>query len=346
MTDEKFELSRRQMLAGVGTIGAVSAGAGLGTTALFSDEESFEDNSITAGTLDMKVQAQLVAASSEYESAIGDLVYDETADGEPEEGVTLGYSLSDFKPGDWVIICYEISINDNPGYVAIHGGEFSQGGGTTTEPEPTPDNGELADNLLLTHWNGASVSTSDISSREDLVELSQTTNLNSTEPMGGSWGEPDIDGNATLGGGDEAQYTDVLEFLFGADQNPNNVGGVPNETTQLGNGYGSTDGVVIRNPTDGSEGGIGGPGTDVREVGDSENSENPDSVTFCQLLELPREVGNEVQGDSLEFDLAFKTVQTRHVGTTYSDLSDNIREYPFENQVDGTNEENNIPSST
>ncbi len=55
MTDGNIELSRRKILAGLGAIGAAGAGAGLGTSALFSDEETFEGNTITAGTLDLKV---------------------------------------------------------------------------------------------------------------------------------------------------------------------------------------------------------------------------------------------------------------------------------------------------
>jgi predicted ribosomally synthesized peptide with SipW-like signal peptide len=57
MTDEKFNLSRRKTLAALGTIGVASAGAGLGTSAYFSDQETFENNQLTAGTLDMKVAA-------------------------------------------------------------------------------------------------------------------------------------------------------------------------------------------------------------------------------------------------------------------------------------------------
>ena len=52
---DNMELSRRKILGGVGAVGAAGAAAGLGTTALFSDEESFENNSITAGTLDLKI---------------------------------------------------------------------------------------------------------------------------------------------------------------------------------------------------------------------------------------------------------------------------------------------------
>ena len=53
-----FEISRRKTLAALGTIGAASAGAGLGTSAWFSDTETFEGNSITAGSLDLKVDWQ------------------------------------------------------------------------------------------------------------------------------------------------------------------------------------------------------------------------------------------------------------------------------------------------
>ncbi|GAB3323263.1 MULTISPECIES: SipW-dependent-type signal peptide-containing protein [Haloplanus] len=51
---DDFELSRRKALAALGTIGVASAGAGLGTSAYFSDQETFENNRLMAGTLDMK----------------------------------------------------------------------------------------------------------------------------------------------------------------------------------------------------------------------------------------------------------------------------------------------------
>ena len=50
-----LNISRRRALAGIGAIGVASAGAGVGTSAYFSDTESFENNSITAGELDLKV---------------------------------------------------------------------------------------------------------------------------------------------------------------------------------------------------------------------------------------------------------------------------------------------------
>jgi predicted ribosomally synthesized peptide with SipW-like signal peptide len=55
MTDDTFELSRRKALAALGSVGAASAGAGLGTSAFFSDRETFQNSSLTAGSLDVEV---------------------------------------------------------------------------------------------------------------------------------------------------------------------------------------------------------------------------------------------------------------------------------------------------
>ena len=48
-------LSRRSILGGIGAVGIASAGAGLGTSAFFSDEEEFMNNRLQAGTLDLKL---------------------------------------------------------------------------------------------------------------------------------------------------------------------------------------------------------------------------------------------------------------------------------------------------
>jgi len=55
MTDDDFNISRRKALAALGTIGVASAGAGLGTSAYFSDQETFENNRLVAGELDLKM---------------------------------------------------------------------------------------------------------------------------------------------------------------------------------------------------------------------------------------------------------------------------------------------------
>jgi predicted ribosomally synthesized peptide with SipW-like signal peptide len=100
MTDnKKFDtigLSRRKMLAGLGAIGVASAGAGLGTTAYFSDDESFANNTLTAGQLDLLVDWQQTYDFGEghtFVSAHPD------HDGDGEQSVEIDgevFSYSDF----------------------------------------------------------------------------------------------------------------------------------------------------------------------------------------------------------------------------------------------------------
>ncbi|MFC7133588.1 MULTISPECIES: vWA domain-containing protein [Salinibaculum] len=56
MTDDnKLELTRRKILGSMGAIGAAGAAAGLGTSAFFSDQETFVNNQLVAGSLDLHV---------------------------------------------------------------------------------------------------------------------------------------------------------------------------------------------------------------------------------------------------------------------------------------------------
>jgi hypothetical protein len=52
-TDPTLDISRRKTLTALGTIGAAGAGAGYGTSAFFSDSETFGNSSLVAGELDM-----------------------------------------------------------------------------------------------------------------------------------------------------------------------------------------------------------------------------------------------------------------------------------------------------
>jgi len=53
MSDKNIKLTRRRALGALGVVGVASAGAGAGTLALFSDEETSGGNSVQAGTLDL-----------------------------------------------------------------------------------------------------------------------------------------------------------------------------------------------------------------------------------------------------------------------------------------------------
>ncbi|RMB13542.1 SipW-dependent-type signal peptide-containing protein [Haloplanus aerogenes] len=171
MPDE-FELSRRKALAALGTVGAASAGAGLGTSAFFSDQETFENNQLTAGTLDMKVSwEEHYSDWSEDEAEHahmedGELVVDDlqgfmdatlqeqfpdkqarkrlnegTADpcevlaDVPDDLEKPVIELEDVKPGDFGEVTFDFALCDNPGYVWMNGELLSNAENGVTEPE-------------------------------------------------------------------------------------------------------------------------------------------------------------------------------------------------------------------
>ncbi|WP_440990699.1 right-handed parallel beta-helix repeat-containing protein [Haloarchaeobius baliensis] len=126
----RFELSRRKLLAGVGGAGAASVGAGLGTSAYFSDTESFEGNVVTAGQLDLAVDWEM-----EYDGPGAVEMESGTLDGEPAVLV----DLSDVKPGDTGLCTFSFSVVDNPGYLWLGGGMTANAENGQPEPEARAD---------------------------------------------------------------------------------------------------------------------------------------------------------------------------------------------------------------
>jgi predicted ribosomally synthesized peptide with SipW-like signal peptide len=97
MTEENTQLvnlTRRKMLAGLGAVGIASAGAGLGTSAYFSDREVFANNQFVSGELDLLVDWQqhyTMNGETEFVNAHPD----HDADGEQSivvDGVAVTYS--------------------------------------------------------------------------------------------------------------------------------------------------------------------------------------------------------------------------------------------------------------
>jgi predicted ribosomally synthesized peptide with SipW-like signal peptide len=201
MTDERFKLTRRKALAGLGSIGVAGAGAGLGTSALFSDTESFEDNSITAGRLNMQVSADIVGKSPNLPEPEINGGSSDTADG---SAVTI--EVLDMKPGDWVLIEWHPEVFFNPGYVQVTSvdDDYANNEGANTEPEgDTTPPGDLGDALLSTVWQG--YMGGGMNPRQDVQNLDETTN-NSTTGLG-SYESPDLDGVTPSG----AHYTTANE---------------------------------------------------------------------------------------------------------------------------------------
>lgn len=133
-----MELSRRKILAGLGAVGAASAGAGLGSTAYFSDEESFKNNSLTAGELDTKAKWQV-----KYKGASESLgTHVESSTDEDVDALTCDATftrptidLKDVKPGDKVLVRFDLLSCTNPGYLWMNGGIQANKEKGLTEPE-------------------------------------------------------------------------------------------------------------------------------------------------------------------------------------------------------------------
>ena len=164
-----FGLSRRQMLGGLGIVGVASAGAGLGTTAYFSDSESFEENTLTAGELDLFVhvdysedQGSFAQYSTPPGTFINGGVVGETVEEDGiviEEGTPLSIQVEDLKPGDSGEGDFCFSIVNNPAYMWMCGELTANDQNGTTGPEETalqeiygeiPEDGQLADAMQVT----------------------------------------------------------------------------------------------------------------------------------------------------------------------------------------------------
>jgi predicted ribosomally synthesized peptide with SipW-like signal peptide len=96
MTDDNFQLSRRQALTALGTVGVASVGAGFGTSAYFSDTESFDGNRMVAGELDL-----LVDWTEHYSDWMGAERDVEVSMTEPEESGYTPVPTADY-PQLWV----------------------------------------------------------------------------------------------------------------------------------------------------------------------------------------------------------------------------------------------------
>ena len=182
-----FETSRRQVLAGLGAVGLASAGAGLGTTAYFSDTESFQGNSLQAGRLDLMLdykasydgpngpeligqaptEQQLIDQYGEQATDFdGPLTWEQRADlgfSCDTNGLINGeampvFDLDDVKPGDYGEVTMSFHICDNPAHVFFRANVLDDLENGITEPEGQAeledgtDAGELADSIDVRMW--------------------------------------------------------------------------------------------------------------------------------------------------------------------------------------------------
>ena len=173
-TNDTIGLSRRKVLAGLGAVGVASAGAGLGTTAYFNDTESFTNNTLTAGELDLKLdyKSTYLGGPGRLDDIVGmgypdaeyledgrylldqapspadmqaweDLVQGEEFDfcsPEADEFLVNGdgipiFTLDDVKPGDSGEVTISIHICDNPAYLYLAGELTENAENGQSEPE-------------------------------------------------------------------------------------------------------------------------------------------------------------------------------------------------------------------
>ncbi|WP_440990183.1 vWA domain-containing protein [Haloarchaeobius baliensis] len=174
MTDKQHNISRRTVLAGLGTVGVAAAGAGLGTTALFNDREGFIGNSLTAGSLDLKLdyKATYLGGAGRLDDIVamgypdaedlgeGRYLLDQApspADMQTWEDLVTGegfafcseeadeflvngddipvFTLSDIKPGDCGEVTISFHICDNPAWLDLSGSVYANNENGQTEPE-------------------------------------------------------------------------------------------------------------------------------------------------------------------------------------------------------------------
>ena len=329
MTDD-FELTRRKALAALGTIGVASAGAGLGTSAYFSDQETFENNQLTAGTLDMQV------AATEYYSdwSADEAQYAGMASDEASADILLppGPEQTDARP---IAIDVDDSLNfsaaiasdeDGTPYNRINGGVSAAVDGLCgtesnadgpaiieiSDVKPGDFGGtqfafELCDNpgyvwltggLDAASENGVTEpEADDPDEEENVVELLDEIQVGYGVLSPGSE-TPGSEGTSPVLYSSE-QYT-LREFLARLDG----------------------DGIALDGNIDAEIGG----GTGEQGCFSGGNPSTPSVHLVSVVWWLPIDHGNQVQSDSVTFDLGFYTEQCRHnPGET-----DLVAYYPFE----------------
>jgi len=293
MTDEKsdtpslYNLSRRRVLGGLGAIGLASAGAGLGTSAFFSDEETFEDNLLVAGEFDLKVDyvnryydgSQGSRDTPATWDVTGSYPFpydikgreafeteaefrDQFADDDDIDAALV--SLDDVKPGDEGCLTFSLHLFDNPGYIWLYADNLVSLENSITEPEGKDDqevdgmeSGELEEEILVT--------------------IFYDENANCIfEP-----GDIEIPGEQLI-------FSGTLAEAF--------------ETMSRNNGFVPLDGDRST-PMDYDDGA-------TAESRDCFPNSTTDYVTFH--WELPVDHANEIQSDSVEFDVGFYAEQCRH----------------------------------
>jgi len=166
----------KKILASIVVVGMLAFAIGWGTYSLFSDTETSSGNTFTAGTLNLKVDGK-------------------------DDPLGAYFTVSNVKPGDSGSRNIELK-NDGSlaGKAYIHFKNVVDSPGTTPEPEPTPDTGELSQNLKIKVSNSTHTIVDDF-----LFNIKSNSYLLGTIAGGGTltvtieWSIPSDVGNVIMG---------------------------------------------------------------------------------------------------------------------------------------------------
>ena len=323
MSDKKLKLSRRNMLAGLGTIGIASAGAGYGTYAAFSDQEKAKAT-FTAGELDGKI-----AWSASYN---GDHMGESGNNKKPmdinehSEDNYVALEIGDLKPGDYGSIVFEIEVDTNPAWVfsCLDFGNNEDNGRNDPEKEAGDDGsehqaefgskqynnddspemrdigtGELAQNLLLIPFYDTNVTSNFFDS--DSPDTFNPTNQGATSPAFWSNADNDFKPRSVIDIVTSELKQGTVEWSEGDDS----MKSWDETPAPVGHKY---EGCVLLN------GAQGGDSTNEQEFAPLQPKSKDDSnvIRFGYDWNLPFNVGNKAQTDTLDLYFGFDFQQVRH----------------------------------
>ena len=297
MSKKKLELTRRRVLGGLGTIGVASTAAGLGTSAYLSDTESFEDNSITAGTLDISVTATGTADQGGMGPIDGNW-YNATSEGDGE-AVGMAFTIEDLKPGDTYDLCWCIENDGNPAVLRAYIPWDSVNYSNSSDEDDAADLPGVDSVDDFTNPLGSEHIT--VSKNLYVCEDGEVTDENILDgditynPTGGGW---------EWDGGLGNWVSSLSDYEYSSQD------GVP---------IGSHDGVGTKNPEDGEQPLSEGT-SDYILVGGTEDA-HFSGVAYCMTINVSPDAGNELQGGTASFDMQFLAEQARHNDAPFADLA-------------------------
>ena len=276
-------LSRRKVLVGLGAVGVASAGAGLGTTAYFSDQVEFENNELQAGTLALNVTQTIHTLDQDgrgpdEEKYLG-------AAGEGPVSVEEPIVITDAKPGDSYEFCWEVELEGNPGFAMVKVDDVSDLTGA--------DVGTVfADDLY------------DVENDGDMVTLGEAATATATLTL---CNEPE-EGEATATGDEVPIFPPEGEDV---DDSLGALLGALAEGLPVPSGFVEEDepepdtGANPDNPDS--------PPVDVVPEPEPEFCHDIECpVKLCVSIDIDTDVGNELQGAESGFNLHVYAEQCRH----------------------------------